>query len=39
MILVSFQVEFYFSDANLPTDKHLLKQIKKDPDGYGKPPR
>eukprot|EP00878_Enallax_costatus_P000770 GHUV01000888.1.p1 GENE.GHUV01000888.1~~GHUV01000888.1.p1 ORF type:complete len:994 (+),score=425.46 GHUV01000888.1:1363-4344(+) len=28
------QVEFYFSDANLPTDKHLLKQIQKDPEGY-----
>lgn len=31
------QVEFYFSDANLPTDKKLLKQIRKDPDGFGKP--
>jgi hypothetical protein len=29
------QVEFYFSDANLPTDKHLLKQIQKDAEGYG----
>lgn len=29
------QIEFYFSDANLPTDKKLLKQIKKDPEGYG----
>lgn len=29
------QVEFYFSDANLPTDKKLLKQVKKDPSGYG----
>lgn len=29
------QVEFYFSDANLPTDKHLLKQIQKDVEGYG----
>ncbi|GAX77133.1 hypothetical protein CEUSTIGMA_g4579.t1 [Chlamydomonas eustigma] len=28
------QVEFYFSDANLPTDKKLLKQIKKEPNGY-----
>eukprot|EP00198_Chlamydomonas_reinhardtii_P010635 XP_001699972.1 predicted protein [Chlamydomonas reinhardtii] len=28
------QVEFYFSDANLPTDKKLLKQIRKDPDGF-----
>ena len=30
------QIEFYFSDANLPTDKHLLKQIQKDPDGCGR---
>ena len=29
------QVEFYFSDANLPTDKKLLKQVKKDPSGSG----
>jgi len=29
------QVEFYFSDANLPTDKHLLKHVKKDPEGWG----
>ncbi|PNH11664.1 La-related protein 6 [Tetrabaena socialis] len=28
------QVEFYFSDANLPSDKKLLKQIRKDADGY-----
>lgn len=28
------QIEFYFSDSNLPTDKKLLKQIRKDPDGY-----
>jgi hypothetical protein len=32
-------VEFYFSDANLPTDKHLLKQISKDPEGYGEAQR
>lgn len=32
---LSHQVEFYFSDANLPTDKHLLKHIKKDPEGFG----
>jgi hypothetical protein len=29
------QIEFYFSDVNLPTDKHLLKQIQKDPEGNG----
>ncbi|GLJ07369.1 hypothetical protein SUGI_0065470 [Cryptomeria japonica] len=28
------QVEFYFSDANLPTDKYLMKFVKKDPDGF-----
>ncbi|WIA36582.1 hypothetical protein OEZ86_007872 [Tetradesmus obliquus] len=34
MPAVKKQVEFYFSDANLPTDKHLLKQIQKDAEGY-----
>lgn len=29
------QIEFYFSDANLPSDKKLLKQIRKDPGGFG----
>ncbi|PKA55588.1 hypothetical protein AXF42_Ash006790 [Apostasia shenzhenica] len=28
------QVEYYFSDENLPTDKFLMKHIKKDKDGY-----
>uniref|UniRef100_A0A0D6QVC3 HTH La-type RNA-binding domain-containing protein n=1 Tax=Araucaria cunninghamii TaxID=56994 RepID=A0A0D6QVC3_ARACU len=28
------QVEFYFSDANLPTDKYLMKYLKKDPEGF-----
>ena len=28
------QVEFYLSDANLPTDKHLLKHVRKDADGF-----
>ncbi|XP_002980176.2 la-related protein 6C [Selaginella moellendorffii] len=28
------QVEFYFSDANLPTDNYLMKFIKKDPEGF-----
>mmetsp|Transcript_8907 Transcript_8907/g.22026 ORF Transcript_8907/g.22026 Transcript_8907/m.22026 type:complete len:1254 (-) Transcript_8907:769-4530(-) len=28
------QIEFYFSDANLPSDKKLLKQIRKDPGGF-----
>jgi hypothetical protein len=33
--LLSLQVEFYFSDANLPTDRKLLKMIRKDAQGYG----
>ncbi|MCO5574234.1 hypothetical protein L7F22_028016 [Adiantum nelumboides] len=28
------QVEFYFSDTNLPTDHHLMKFVKKDPEGF-----
>ncbi|KAM0938613.1 putative lupus La protein [Dioscorea sansibarensis] len=28
------QVEYYFSDENLPTDKFLLKQMKKDKAGF-----
>eukprot|EP01051_Picozoa_sp_SAG22_P020694 SAG22_NODE_4286_length_1317_cov_1.249589_1_plen_199_part_10 len=28
------QIEFYFGDANLPTDKFLLKTMKKDPDRW-----
>lgn len=28
-------MEFYFSDANLPTDRKLLKMIRKDAHGYG----
>lgn len=28
------QVEFYFSDSNLPTDKYLMKFVKKDPEGF-----
>jgi hypothetical protein len=35
LVQLHVQVEFYFSDANLPTDKHLLKQIQKDAEGYG----
>ncbi len=29
------QIEFYFSDASLPSDKKLLKQIRKSPEGFG----
>ncbi|CAM6075661.1 unnamed protein product [Sphagnum tenellum] len=28
------QVEFYFSDTNLPTDNYLMKYVKKDPQGF-----
>ena len=28
------QVEFYFSDANLPTDEFLMKQIKRNAEGW-----
>eukprot|EP00897_Mesotaenium_endlicherianum_P007058 jgi/Mesen1/6380/ME000329S05546 len=28
------QVEFYFSDQNLPTDNYLMKFLKKDPEGF-----
>ena len=30
------QVNFYFSDANLPSDNFLLKEVRKTPDGWGK---
>lgn len=29
------QVNFYFSDTNLPTDKYLLTQVTKTPEGWG----
>lgn len=32
--LILKQVEFYFSDANLPRDKFLLAETKKNPDGW-----
>jgi La-related protein 7 len=28
------QVEFYFSDTNLPTDNYLMKYVKRDPQGF-----
>ena len=28
------QVEFYFSDANLPTDAFLMKKVKSNPEGW-----
>ncbi len=31
------QVEFYFSDANLPTDAFMLKQLARSPEGWGAP--
>lgn len=30
------QVEYYFSDENLPTDKYLMNLLKKDKNGFGK---
>jgi len=33
--LVCLQIEFYFSDTNLPTDAKLLKLISKDDAGFG----
>ena len=30
------QVNFYFSDTNLPTDNFLLKEVRKTPEGWGK---
>lgn len=30
------QVEYYFSDENLPTDKFLLKYVTRDKEGFGK---
>ena len=30
------QVNFYFSDTNLPTDNFLLKEVRKAPEGWGK---
>ena len=29
------QVNFYFSDTNLPTDIFLLKEVRKTPEGWG----
>ena len=31
---ITTQVEFYFSDANLPTDAFLLKKVRADPEGW-----
>jgi hypothetical protein len=31
-----FQVEYYFSDENLPTDEFMLKFVKKNKEGFGK---
>ena len=29
------QVEFYFSDENLPTDAFLMKEVRKTAEGWG----
>ena len=31
---ITTQVEFYFSDVNLPTDAFLLKKVRADPEGW-----
>jgi lupus La protein len=31
---VKLQVEFYFSDSNLPRDKFLRETVSADPDGF-----
>lgn len=31
-----WQVEYYFSDANLATTEHLMRFISKDPEGFGR---
>ena len=31
---VAKQVEFYFSDSNLPRDKFMLERVHDDPEGY-----
>lgn len=35
MLLLLWQVEYYFSDENLPTDKFLLNAMKKNKKGFG----
>jgi hypothetical protein len=35
-IASNLQVEYYFSDENLPTDEFLLKYVKKNKKGFGK---
>ena len=32
---MSSQVEYYFSNENLPTDKYMLGLIKKNKEGFG----
>lgn len=34
--LMVLQVEYYFSDENLPTDKYMMSFIKKNKEGFGK---
>ena len=34
-VCVLLQVEYYFSDENLPTDKFLLNAMKKNKKGFG----
>jgi len=34
--LLVLQVEYYFSDENLPNDKYMLGFVKKNKEGFGK---
>ena len=33
-VKVKLQIEFYFSDSNLPRDKFLRETVSADPDGF-----
>jgi len=36
LFLLILQVEYYFSDENLPNDKYMLGFVKKNKEGFGK---
>lgn len=36
LFVLILQVEYYFSDENLPTDKYLLGFVKRNKEGFGK---
>lgn len=35
-LFIVLQVEYYFSDENLPTDKYMMNLIRKNKEGFGK---